>query len=205
MSDATQIIGVVSAVIIVCGFLLCFVRTHKGFLHHVDKRNEHALLRQDQRDEATERREQRTHDRDIARSKRAMQMAEHEREMAHRTSAHTAPAHTGSYDTIHREDKAAERHNELIDLNTHHGARDEKHAPTAPHNSYVSGHSSWHPVPGVHHSFHIPSPHPTIQAGSIHSSHASVTHGGSNVLPHGWEQHPNYTHVVGHSRYSGPR
>lgn len=186
MSDASTIIGVVAFVVIFVTAACIFERTHKRCFAHIDQRNEHALLKQDHRDEATERREQRDHERDIARSKRASQIKEHEREMAHMTSAHTASAHTDSHDTNHREaqERASERHTELLEAIKSRRAH-ETHGPSsATHNSASS-------VSGSHiHNSHS-SPAPTLIFPSYRPvSHVSAPH---HSAPH---QLPSFQRIT---------
>jgi hypothetical protein len=88
-----------------------------------------------------------------------------------------------------------------------HGGPDKRPEHPAPqaasflHPFGAAGHEA-----APHSTVHAQAPHNTTPHPSVHAiaPHHSVTHGGSNVLPHDWKTNPNFSHVVGHSRYNGP-
>ncbi len=154
MSDSATVFGVVVFVIVVLTVVFCVWKTHKRVFDHIERK-------QDRRNDAQESREQRYHERDMARLKRQHEREDHEHHISQRTSAHTQP-HNEHHET---QAKADARHAEIVDLLKGHHA--------APHREE----SVFHPSAGVGHA---PSPHPTVW-GSVHASqvapHHSFTHG----------------------------
>lgn len=207
MGEAETIIGVVAFVVIFVTVSYCWVRTHESCFKNIENGRQHALSNQEHMADAHEHKEQRNHERDLARQKRAWDREDHEHERSKRTSARTQPQ------------------NEHHDAVTHESVRQHKrdqdhHAAPVVHESgaFGFGHTP-HAASVVHESggfSHIPaqartvygaSPHPTV-FGSIHPSHTSaphqvphnaatwghpiptlhppVPHGGSFSVPHGW-------------------
>jgi hypothetical protein len=190
-------VGVFFGVLIIT-FVVCFVKTHRATFDHIEHGREHALSRQDKRDETQERRDQHEHERALAKQKRELELKDREHQRSQRTSAHTE---TDKEHHRATQDKADVHHAELVELlkirHTHEtpshssathnggsffGAHDIPTYSTLPNHSQP--HQTVHAHPAPHHAStwgHPIHPIPTFQP------HQSVTHGGSHSIPnHHW-------------------
>ena len=165
MGEAETIIGVVAFVVIFVTVSYCWVVSHESCFNHIEKGRQHALSNQEHMADAHEHKEQRNHERDLARQKRAWDREDHEHERSQRTSARTQPQN--------------EHHDALTRESVRQHKRDQDHhAAPVVHESgaFGFGHTP-HAASVVHQSSPIPTLIPFFQGhGSVHSSHASAPH-----------------------------